>query len=230
MERLGTIYGGWVLPKKASLNENSIVYSGGVGEDISFDLKLNDKYKSKIFLIDPTKRAYTHFTEICNFYERHSPDDFKFTADIQKDYYKNISNLNPNLKHFEYIDIGLYKQKDTLKFYKQTNKTYVSQSIVENMFGDEYDIINVDSIKGIMKKLNHSHIDLLKLDIEGAEIEVLNQMLNDNIFPKYLCVEFDLLLKGKDNGSNTKILIERLMNFYKILDNSNFNITFELNC
>lgn len=229
MERLGTNYGGWVLPKNANLNENSIVYSGGVGEDVSFDLKLNDKYKSKIFLIDPTRRAKIHFTEICNFYKRQTPVDFKFTGDIQKDYYKNISNLNPNLKNFKYIDIGLWNKKEELKFYKQKNETYVSQSIVENMFGDKYDIINVDSIKGIMTKMNHSHIDLLKLDIEGAEIEVLNQMLNDNIFPKYLCVEFDLLLKGKDYNSHTKKLIERLMNFYKILDNSNYNITFELN-
>ena len=39
MLRLGTRYGGWIIPKNNTLNENSIVYSGGVGEDISFDLK-----------------------------------------------------------------------------------------------------------------------------------------------------------------------------------------------
>ena len=36
-----------------------------------------------------------------------------------------------------------------------------------------------------MNKFNHKHIDLLKLDIEGAEIKVLEQMFNDNIYPKY---------------------------------------------
>ena len=38
-----------------------------------------------------------------------------------------------------------------------------------------------------MKTYNHSKIDLLKLDIEGSEIDVLNQMLDDEIYPKYLC-------------------------------------------
>mgnify|MGYP001380326887 FL=1 len=54
MEKLGTNYGGWYIPKNINLNKNSIVYSGGVGEDMSFDLLLNDKYGCKMFLIDPT--------------------------------------------------------------------------------------------------------------------------------------------------------------------------------
>ena len=35
MEKLGTKYGGWVLPKNIELDETSVIYSGGVGEDIS---------------------------------------------------------------------------------------------------------------------------------------------------------------------------------------------------
>ena len=31
MEKLGTNYGSWYVPKNMNLNENSIVYSGGVG-------------------------------------------------------------------------------------------------------------------------------------------------------------------------------------------------------
>ena len=45
--KLGTEYGGWFIPKINDLNENSIIYSGGVGEDISFDLLLNDIYRCK---------------------------------------------------------------------------------------------------------------------------------------------------------------------------------------
>ena len=60
------------------------------------------------------------------------------------------------------------------------------------MFGEHYDIVDVDTIKNIMNKYNHKQIDLLKLDIEGSEIDVLNNMLDDEIYPKYLCIEFDL--------------------------------------
>ena len=35
MEKLGTNYGGWYVPINMNLNENSVVYSGGVGEDMS---------------------------------------------------------------------------------------------------------------------------------------------------------------------------------------------------
>ena len=68
MELLGTNYGGWYIPYDISLNSNSIIYSAGVGEDISFDIKLNDKYNCNIILIDPTQRAIKHFNEIKTFY------------------------------------------------------------------------------------------------------------------------------------------------------------------
>ena len=113
---------------------------------------------------------------------------------------------------------------------KQSIKNNVSQSVISDMFTGDYDIIEVDSLKNIMQKLNHNYIDLLKLDIEGAEINVLNQMLNDNIFPKYLCIEFDLFLKKKDKNNDTRKLINRLLqNNYIILINDNMNITFTRN-
>lgn len=225
METLGTNYGGWSIPKYAKLDNNSIIYSGGVGEDMSFDLKLEDKYKCKIFLIDPTQRAIKHYDEVKKFYNIKINN---FTGNIQPDYLYNIIDLHPNFNNFTYINKGLYREKTKLKFYKQTNPNYVSQSLVPNMFGQDYDEVEVDTIKNIMKGYNHSKIDLLKLDIEGSEIDVLNHMLDDNIFPKYLCIEFDLLLKNKDHNKLTEKVVKRLQqNNYKILENKNLNITFE---
>ena len=225
MELLGTNYGGWSIPKDVSLDNNSIIYSGGVGEDMSFDLKLEDKYNCKIFLIDPTERAIKHYEEVKEFYNTKINN---FSGNIQPDYLYNIIDLDPDFDNYTYINKGLYKEKTKLRFYKQNNPDYVSQSLVKNMFGNEYDEVEVDSIKNIMNKYNHSKIDLLKLDIEGSEIDVLNQMLDDEIYPKYLCVEFDLLLKNKDPNKLTQKLITRLqINNYKILENKNLNITFE---
>ena len=225
MERLGTNYGGWSIPKDATLHNNSIIYSGGVGEYMSFDLKLEDKYKCKIFLIDPTQKAVKHYEEVKEFYNTKINN---FTGNIQDDYLYNIIDLDPDLDNYTYINKGLYKEKKKLKFYKQSNPNYVSQSLVENMFSNQYDEVEVDSIKNIMKTYNHSKIDLLKLDIEGSEIDVLNQMLDDKIYPRYLCIEFDLLLKNKDPNKLTQKLVSRLQeNNYKILENKNLNITFE---
>lgn len=225
MEILGTNYGGWSIPKDAKLDSNSIIYSGGVGEDMSFDLKLEDKYNCKIFLIDPTQKAIKHYEEVKEFYNTKINN---FSGNIQTDYLYNIIDLDPDFDNYTYINKGLYKEKTKLKFYKQSNPDYVSQSLVKNMFSNEYDEVEVDSIKNIMKIYNHNKIDLLKLDIEGSEIDVLNQMLDDQIYPTYLCIEFDLLLKKKDPNQLTQKLVKRLQETnYKILENKNLNITFE---
>ena len=225
MEKLGTNYGGWDIPKNALLDKNSIVYSGGVGEDMSFDLKLQDKYRCNIVLIDPTKKAIQHYDEVQNYYKT---KQWKFAGDIQRDYYKHIGNLHPNFNKISYLDVGLWREKTKLKFYKQTNPTYVSQSLIKEMFGTDFYEVDVDSIKNIMKENNHDNIDLLKLDIEGAEIEVLNNMIDDEIYPKYLCVEFDLLIQNKDKSNETPKVVNRLQNAgYKILFNDNDNITFK---
>ena len=227
MEKLGTNYGGWYIPKNINMNKNSIVYSGGVGEDMSFDLLLNNKYNCKVILIDPTSRAMDHYNEVKQFYD--DKTNFSFKGDIQPDYKECIKYLTPNFDNFEYINEGLWNKKDTLKFYKQTNEKYVSQSLIENMFGENYDTIQVNSIKNIMGQRGHEQIDLLKLDIEGAEIEVINQMLDDKIYPKYILIEFDLLIKRKDPEEKTKKLIERMLlkENYKMLKNDKLNITFE---
>lgn len=53
-------------------------------------------------------------------------------------------------------------------------------------------------------------------------------MLNDNIYPTYLLIEFDLLLKNKDVNNTTQQILNRLIGCgYKILMNDNLNITFE---
>ena len=212
MEKLGTNYGGWIIPTNAKLNEHSIVYSGGVGEDISFDLALNTKYGCHMYLIDPTQKSVAHFNEVKEFYSNKK----QFTGGIQSDYISCINKLKPNFAKFTYLNIGINDKPDVLKFYKQSNPNYVSQSIIPGMFTDKYDIVNVDSIKNIMKSQNHTHIDLLKLDIEGAEVAALNQMLDDNIYPDILCVEFDLKLKKKDTSNSTDRLLERLKQFYTI--------------
>jgi FkbM family methyltransferase len=223
--KMGTNYGGWYIPEQMNLNADSIVYSGGVGEDISFDIKLQSKYGCTVILIDPTKKALDHYNEALAFF---GDTRTKFTGNIQPDYYAQIRAETPNFDKIKYVNLGLWNIPDTLKFYKQSNQNYVSQSLIENMFGDNYDLVQVDTIGNIMAANGHTKIDLLKLDIEGAEIPVIHQMLDDGIYPRYLLVEFDLLLKQKDPKKQTHRLIERLITNegYQMLKNDNLNITF----
>lgn len=224
--KLGTNYGGWIVPKNIGLNENSIIYLGGVGEDISFDLILSDKFDCNLYLIDPTQRSKIHYEEIKKFYNKEL-EFGKLSGDIQKDYYKIIKDLNPNFDKIKFWNTGLWNEEKELKFYKPVNPKYISHSLIEGMTSTNYDLVNVNSIKNLMEKNNHTKIDLLKLDIEGAEIETVNQMLDDKIYPSYLLIEFDLFLKKKDKNNRTMKLIQRLKKEYNIICNDNYNITFK---
>lgn len=220
----GTKYGGWFLPDDLKLNEKSIVVSAGVGEDISWDLLIQNKFNCKVFLVDPTERAIKHFEEVKDFFETGK----SFTGNIQPDYLEQLEDITPAFSCFTYLPVGLWSEKTTLKFYKQTNPEYVSQSLVKDMYGIEYTKVPVDRLKNLMKENNIKKIDVLKLDIEGAEIEVLETLIQDGIFPKVLCVEFDLALKGKDKYNETQKIVNRLLYAgYKVISNQNLNVVFE---
>jgi FkbM family methyltransferase len=220
LHRLGTKYGGWEIPLDIELNENSIIYSGGVGEDISFDVLLQSRYKSTIVLIDPTVRSFAHYDAVQNFYDT---GDCNFTG-IQNDYISTIQSATPDFSKFLFVKKGLWSEEAQLKFFKPVNEKYVSSTLIKNMYSDNYTIVQVDSIKNIMASLGHTYIDMLKLDIEGSEIVVLNRMLDDKIYPKYICVEFDLKLKRVDYDGRTEALMHRLVvEGYELKNNSDYN-------
>jgi FkbM family methyltransferase len=226
MQRYGTVYGGWNLPTDIQLGANSIIYSAGVGEDISFDILIQEKFKLTIVLIDPTYRALKHYEEIQEFFKNNIPI---FTGDIQKDYLTNITKSKPDFSRFIYINKGLWSHRDFLKFYKPENEKYVSHTLIKDMYSKNYEQVEVDSIKNIMTSLNHTHIDILKLDIEGSEIVVLEQMLKDKIFPRYICVEFDLRIKRVDYQDKTTEIIKALEDSnYNMIDNNQWNCLFIL--
>jgi len=209
----------------AELGPKSIVYSAGVGEDISFDLLLQEAYGCEVILIDPTERAKMHYKEVQEFYQTRKP---YFSGDIQRDYLAKISSAKPDFSKFTYVPKGLWHLPDTLKFYKPVNPKYVSHTFIGKMYSDDYTMADVDTVGNIMKELGHTQIDLLKLDIEGAELTVLNNILSEQINPRYLCVEFDLKLKGADPANMTEKILQILeRKGYKMLENHEWNCTFE---
>lgn len=52
---LGTEYGGWPLP--VDLPKGQLLYSFGVGKDISFDLGAIDRFGCRVIVFDPTPRS-----------------------------------------------------------------------------------------------------------------------------------------------------------------------------
>ncbi|MFN8301079.1 MAG: FkbM family methyltransferase [Saprospiraceae bacterium] len=184
-ERLGSPYGGWIVPENW-FDRHSICYLVGAGEDISFDLALVARYQSRAWIIDPTPRAENHFERWKNQTEIGQPGECStcpgghyppFPADL--------------IGQITFCPVGLWNEDTTLRFFAPRNEAYVSHSLVNLQRSEKHIEVPVKKLGTLMKELGHSRIDLLKIDVEGAEYQVLEAMLADNIEVDVLCIEYD---------------------------------------
>jgi FkbM family methyltransferase len=145
----------------ALLNEHSVCYSGGVGTDISFDLGLINQFACEVWGFDPTPASIAW-----------------------------VKSLNPGGR-FHHVPIGLGGECRVERFYAPRDNAHVSHSVVNLQKTDKFFEAEVKTIGQVMADLGHSAIDLLKLDIEGAEHETIEAMLMNTIRPAVLCIELD---------------------------------------
>lgn len=159
--RLGSQYGGWIVPASV-VHPDSICYCAGVGEDISFDLALMERFRCEVHAFDPTPRAI----------------DF-------------VRRTAADVRGFHFHPVGIWERDEQLRFYAPSNPEHVSHSVMNLQRTQSFFEAPCRSLPSLMKQLGHARIDLLKLDIEGAEQRVLAAMLHDGLTVKVLCVEFD---------------------------------------
>jgi FkbM family methyltransferase len=221
LKQYGTNYGGFYYPDTLDgLNENSIIYCVGAGEDISHDIEIAHQLNSSVYIFDPTPRAIQHVNYIKNIYnDLQQPINNKNFGGGDDSYMKRIIDNKINTNKFIFHNYGLYIKDDIMKFYMPSNENYVSHSLVKGMKGEKFINVEVKTLNTIMKELNHNKIDLLKIDIEGSECDVIEKMINDKIFPKYLSVDFDLGWHGEKIKDR-----ERCMNTIKLLQNNGYGI------
>ncbi len=161
LKEIGTEYGGWVIPVSL-LNASSICYCVGCGEDITFDIGLIDHFGCDVYGFDPTPRAIKHV--------------------------KSVAGKNPR---YHFYEVGLWDKEDKLKFFVPKNPEHVSHSLVNLQKTKDYISVKVKRLSNIMEELGHHRIDLLKIDIEGAEYKLIQSVIEDNLDINVICVEYD---------------------------------------
>lgn len=72
-------------------------------------------------------------------------------------------------------------------------------------------------LKTIMTELGHDHIDLLKVDIEGEEYRVVEDMFDSGIFPTQICIEFHDRFLTEENYNLHVNTVEKLKEHYELL-------------
>ena len=159
-ERFGSGYGGWDVVV-SSLNPNSVVYSFGVGEDASFDMALIEKYNLIIHAFDPTPKSI-EWVKRQKFHE-----------------------------NFVMHSYGIAAFDGEVSFNPPSNPDHVSYTILDRPFTKSKAIsVPVRKISTIMQELGHASIDILKLDIEGAEYDVIKDLYASGIRPEQILIEF----------------------------------------
>jgi len=143
-----------------SLSESGIVYSLGVGEEISFDRELIHRFRAAVHAFDPTPRSAAWLRT------QTLPDQFVFHP------------------------YGVAAQDGLRRFIPPRNRRHVSHTLLERDSPWDAIEVPVQRLATIMQTLGHSRIDLLKMDIEGAEYEVVGDLLDSGIAVEQLLIEF----------------------------------------
>ena len=167
LARVGSDYGGWYVPV-SELHAGSIVYSAGIGQDVSFDQALIERCGCAIEAYDPT------------------PHSVEFVAQQQAD-----ATLDAR---FRFHPVGLWDSETELRFFAPRTRGWVGSYSALNLQGTEAEqaiVVAVKRLSTLMRENGHAHIDLLKIDIEGAEYRVLAELVANRLPVRWLCVEFD---------------------------------------
>ncbi|MDB4659653.1 FkbM family methyltransferase [Synechococcus sp. AH-551-C10] len=201
---MGSADCGWSFVDTGDLSGSTIV-SAGLGEDGSFDLEFAQRYNARVIIVDPTPRAIKHFNEISSNLGATKSQSYNDSGKqpVQAYDLKNIHSDKLIL-----VKKALYNKNTLLKFFQPLNPQHVSYSISNYQHGYRADtpFLEVESTT-IPELLSDLEIDLnelslIKLDIEGAEIEVLIHCISNGILPKQILVEFDELNAPSKKGYN----------------------------
>ena len=186
----GSDYNRYVIPENI-LDKDSVCYLVGVGEDITFDCEIVDKYGCKGVLFDPTPRSIDHFKNIVD-----DPSVSPIPSDKK---YPDYARFSKSFHLLEYVNWGISGSDEIVQFYPPSSPGAVSHSIdnIKNTSAQGGFKAQCFKLSTVMKKLGHEKIDLLKLNIEGAEIYIVNDILKENIPVKIIAVDFDYVKKYK---------------------------------
>lgn len=194
-KHFGSVNGGWTIALER-INKKTIVYSFGIGTDISFDLDLIKKYSLIVNAFDPTPRSLDWLKE------QEIPENLKIYPWGIADYNGKEEFVLPAQENF----VSFRKSKENL------TKNNIQ--------------LRVYRLSTIMKKLGHQRIDILKMDIEGFEYQVIEDILKNKLNIKQILVEFHHRFSGF-NKKDTETAISKLnKSGYKIFNISDVGLEY----
>jgi len=187
MARIGSDYGGWGIDLSL-VDKGSVVYAVGVGEDISFDLGLIDAAGCAVDAFDPTPIAVNWVAG------QQLPTKFRFHA------------------------LGLGGEDGEVEFQIPPIDGWHSYSLTAASDAEQSGTVAcpIRRLATIMQQFGHTRVDVLKMDIEGFEYRVIDDIIASAIRPRQLLIEFHHLLYAH-TSEETIAAVQRLRDYgYRI--------------
>ncbi len=157
--QLGSDYGEHCVAPKG-LSTDSIVYSLGVGRDVSFDLELINEFGCTVFAFDPTPESVAWVSR------QDLPQEFIFSA------------------------VGVAHFDGDATFSPPENEQHVSHSMVAILEDRQTLTLPVRRVSSLMAERDHLHIDVLKMDVEGSEYGIIDDILGEGLEVYQILLEY----------------------------------------
>jgi len=147
------------------LSENGIVYSFGIGEDVGFEREIIRRKQVDVFAFDPTPNTV-------DWLGRQAVPD-----------------------RFHHRPWAIADRDGSWRLYPRVRKDGGESRVMHTMVPDPGSAsagveVQARTLGSIMQMLGHAHVDVLKLDIEGAEYSVLENLLATPVRPAQVMLEF----------------------------------------
>jgi FkbM family methyltransferase len=176
----------WIIDPSL-LSKDSIVYSFGIGNEIDFDLELIESFGCKVHAFDPTPKSLEWLKT------QNTPESFI---------------VHP---------VAISDSDGEITFYPPDENSGFSASMIQKDDTESRAYsVPAKTLGTLANELGHNKIDLLKMDIEGAEYNVVQDIIKSDIEIKQLLIEIHHRFEYLD-VSMTKKMVEDLNKIgYKI--------------
>ena len=175
----GSAYGGYALPTELVRGRTGLSF--GAGEDISFEVSVARDLAATVHIYDPTPRAIEYCRRTISEYDAYGEGQLF---------------IHP---------YGVWSECKTERFYAPSDPVHVSHSILNMQHTTEYFVAECLSPGEILNRHKLKGISFVKMNIEGAEYEVVNAMFNAHIKPDVICITFDELHSPIDENATHRL-------------------------
>lgn len=163
------------------LGSSPLIYSGGLGHQIDFEIDAISYYGASVVGFDPTAQSAKYLRLV-------RPDNFHFfnCALSDRDDTASFRVQKPNAKFYSSVCLG--------------EEAYTPGPAADGSYRKHVEVFPVRRLPTIARQLGHREIDLLKIDIEGAEYRVIDDILKCGLLPLQIAMEWHPRQIGEGNA------------------------------